>query len=79
MRVSKKQRAFLDAIRAQGEYAPGVPLGLCWDDIPDTVWFSFATESAVKRWIENIRDRGLIRIEKQHFYYLTDLGVAAIS
>lgn len=79
MRISAKQRQFLEAIRDMPQYRPGVPLGLCWTNIPGSVWFSFRTESAVQRWIQSMRDRGLIRIENQHFYYLTEAGMKAIS
>ncbi len=58
---------------------PGRQSLLYFGNIPEHIWFTFRTENAVRKWIENLADRGLISIEKDFFYKLTDEGRAAIG
>lgn len=39
----------------------------------------FRSEGDAKRWVQNLRDRGLITIEKDHFIRITDEGRALID
>ncbi len=81
-RLSEKQRRVLgmiaDACAPTHTYA---------DDEPHVVpfyverlgWVMFDSESERSRFLERLEARGLIRVERNSFAYITEAGTAALS
>lgn len=81
-RISERQKLVLRTIELANvpvqlhndEQERVIPLYI--DHVPSHCFWS---ESELQRFLKNLEKRGLIRIEKRFFLYLTDAGRAALS
>lgn len=80
MKLSSKQLALLAFMESRPPYptVPG-PNVICWNLIPEGIYFTFRTETALLKWLYNLEDRGFLKFEREHFMRITLLGIEAVK
>jgi len=84
-RLSARQRDALEAIEDQcrpvrlsrGDEETVVPMSM-WQ-LGNSFGYRFSYEREFERFCEKLEARGLIRIERKQFIYITDAGKAAVG
>ena len=78
-RLSHYQARFLRELADMPMYSETVQTPLSLTFLPDWIWGRFGSDGEVRTWLYKLDDRGLIDIEKDYFYRITELGLEMLE